>query len=97
MNDLKVVKLLKCSFLAGILFHGLVIRSAKKCLRESTRLVLIRFRHYHSMQMFARYDLLDSLGNRVADGHKASFCLEDVECMPRAVQKFVCRGLGDQG
>jgi len=49
------------------------------------------------MQMFAHYDLQDSLGNRVADGHKASFCLEDVECMPRSVQKFVCRGMGDQG
>ena len=38
MKDLKVAKLLKCSFLAGRLFHGWIIRSAKKCIRESTRL-----------------------------------------------------------
>jgi lysyl oxidase-like protein 2/3/4 len=49
------------------------------------------------MQMFARYDLLDLQGNRAAEGHKASFCLEDVRCMAGTAKKFVCQGLGDQG
>ena len=57
----------------------------------------IHFRHYHSMEVFANYDILDYQGNKVADGHKASFCLEDVECMPGASKRYECVGYSDQG
>ncbi|ESO09287.1 hypothetical protein HELRODRAFT_73641 [Helobdella robusta] len=53
--------------------------------------------HYHSMQVFASYDVLDAYGNKKAEGHKASFCLEDVECVPNVTKKYACKGYGDQG
>lgn len=49
------------------------------------------------MDAFSHYDILDSHGNRVAEGHKASFCLEDVECEWPYRKKFSCSGLADQG
>ena len=49
------------------------------------------------MEVFANYDILDKNHNRVADGHKASFCLEDVECMPGATKRYECVGYSDQG
>jgi len=49
------------------------------------------------MSTFSQYDILDNHGNRVAEGHKASFCLEDVECDFGKRKKYSCRGFGDQG
>ncbi|XP_055848149.1 lysyl oxidase homolog 2B [Episyrphus balteatus] len=53
--------------------------------------------HYHSMEVFAVFDIFDLHGNKVAQGHKASFCLEDNQCLPGAKPKYACANFGDQG
>uniref|UniRef100_A0A1A9X3F4 protein-lysine 6-oxidase n=1 Tax=Glossina brevipalpis TaxID=37001 RepID=A0A1A9X3F4_9MUSC len=53
--------------------------------------------HYHSMEVFATFDIYDALGNKVAQGHKASFCLEDSQCLPGIPKKYNCANFGDQG
>lgn len=53
--------------------------------------------HYHSMESFSHYDIIDKHGNKVAEGHKASFCLEDSECVRGTFPKYNCQNWGQQG
>ncbi|XP_068167352.1 protein-lysine 6-oxidase [Antennarius striatus] len=47
--------------------------------------------HFHSMDEFSLYELLDSQTEKqVAEGHKASFCLEDTSCEPGYYRRFAC-------
>ncbi|XP_020516113.1 lysyl oxidase-like 5b [Labrus bergylta] len=47
--------------------------------------------HFHSMDAFSNYDLLDTVsGLKVAEGHKASFCLEDTGCDPGFRRRYAC-------
>lgn len=49
------------------------------------------------MEVFATFDIINSEGRRVAEGHKASFCLEDNLCIPGVKPQYACANYGDQG
>lgn len=49
------------------------------------------------MESFSHYDIIDEHGNQVAEGHKASFCLEDSKCDRGVFPKYNCQGYGYQG
>lgn len=43
------------------------------------------------MDEFSHYDLLDAAtGKKVAEGHKASFCLEDSTCDFGNLKRYAC-------
>uniref|UniRef100_A0A8C6SJL6 Lysyl oxidase homolog n=1 Tax=Neogobius melanostomus TaxID=47308 RepID=A0A8C6SJL6_9GOBI len=46
--------------------------------------------HFHSMDDFSLYELLDQSQQSVAEGHKASFCLEDTSCDPGYYRRYAC-------
>lgn len=49
------------------------------------------------MEVFATFNIYDHVGHKVAEGHKASFCLEDNQCMPGVQPRYACANYGDQG
>jgi len=49
------------------------------------------------MEVFATFDIFNLRGIKVAQGHKASFCLEDSNCLPGVAKKYNCANYGDQG
>ena len=49
------------------------------------------------VNLFATFDLIDINENHIAQGHKASFCLEDNECYDNGNANYVCADYGDQG
>uniref|UniRef100_A0A1A9W836 protein-lysine 6-oxidase n=1 Tax=Glossina brevipalpis TaxID=37001 RepID=A0A1A9W836_9MUSC len=46
--------------------------------------------HYHSMEKFATFDIYDMHYKKQAEGHKASFCLQDTACKTGITPRHNC-------
>lgn len=46
--------------------------------------------HYHSMESFASFDIYNMQYQKMAQGHKASFCLMDTVCKTGITPKYTC-------
>ncbi|XP_067630804.1 lysyl oxidase homolog 2A [Eurosta solidaginis] len=46
--------------------------------------------HFHSMNVFATFDVYNLQYKKVAQGHKASFCLMDTKCVRGISPKYTC-------
>ena len=54
--------------------------------------------HYHSFEAFVYFNLVHpETGEKVAEGHKASFCLEDTECAEGYTTHYLCQPGSEQG
>lgn len=49
------------------------------------------------MEVFASFDIINNKGEKIAEGHKASFCLEDNVCQDGVQPRYACANYGDQG
>lgn len=49
------------------------------------------------MEVFATFDIINDKGEKIAEGHKASFCLEDNVCKDGTEPVYSCTNYGDQG
>jgi hypothetical protein len=49
------------------------------------------------MEVFATFDVINDKGDKIAEGHKASFCLEDNLCETGVEPRYACANYGDQG
>ena len=47
------------------------------------------------METFSHFEIINSRGERVVEGHKASFCLEDNDCVG-VDPHYDCENYGDQ-
>ena len=54
--------------------------------------------HYHSFEAFVEFSLVHpKTGEKVAEGHKASFCLEDTVCAEGYSGQYQCTPTSAQG
>ena len=47
------------------------------------------------METFSHFEIINGRGERVVEGHKASFCLEDNDCVG-VDPHYDCENYGDQ-